>query len=73
MNTDGSPLTDLGGYVVFYGTASRIYSGSLKIGDPVITSASVEGLPSGLWYFSLKSVTAAGIESDFSGEVQAYL
>ena len=62
MNTDGSPLTDLGGYVVLYGTASRIYSGSLKIGDPGITSASVEGLPSGLWYFSVKSGTEASTQ-----------
>ena len=71
LNTDGTALTDLSGYIVFYGTASRIYAGSLKISDPGITSASVEGLPSGRWYFSLKSVNAAGVESDFSAEVQA--
>jgi hypothetical protein len=73
MNVDGTALTDLSGYIVFYGTASRIYSGSLKISDPGITLTSIEDLPSGRWYFSVKSVNAAGVESDFSGEVQAVI
>jgi hypothetical protein len=69
MNIDGTALTDLSGYIVFYGTASRIYAGSLNISGPDITSASVEHLASGRWYFSVKSVSAAGVESFYSGEV----
>ena len=72
-NTDGTALTDLTGYSVFHGTASRLYFTPMQISDPEITSAVIEGLGSGRWYFSIKSINEAGMESDFSGEVHADL
>ena len=38
-----------------------------------MTSAVIEGLGPGRWYFSIKSINEAGMESDFSGEVYADL
>ncbi len=32
INSDGSPLTDLAGYKVYYGTSSYIYTHSVDIG-----------------------------------------
>jgi len=37
-NVDGSPLTDLSGYTVYYGTASGGYTGSYNVSDPAQTS-----------------------------------
>jgi hypothetical protein len=67
-NSDGSPLTDLAGYRIVYGTASRTYTQSLTIGAPSVASASIEGLAQGTWYFAVKAYTAAGVESDLSNE-----
>jgi hypothetical protein len=70
QNVDGTPITDLAGYKVFYGNASRQYVYNISINGGSVTSAVVEGLASGTtWYFSMKSVTSAGAESDYTGEV----
>ena len=73
MNTDGSALTDLAGYTVFYGNASRQYSTSLRLTGAGTNSVVIEGFASGTWYFTIKSVNNAGVESDYGGEVVAQL
>jgi hypothetical protein len=67
-NSDGTPLVDLAGYRIVYGTASRTYTQSLTIGAPTVASASIEGLAQGTWFFAVKAYTAAGVESDLSNE-----
>jgi hypothetical protein len=67
-NSDGTPLVDLAGYRIVYGTASRTYTQSLTIGAPAVSSAMIEGLAQGTWYFAVKAYTAAGVESDLSNE-----
>ena len=67
-NTDGSPLTNLSGYRVSYGTISRQYDQSLSLPDAALTSVVLENLSSGTWYFSVKALTSTGAESDFSAE-----
>ena len=68
-NTDGTPLTDLAGYRVFYGTASGQYSQNLSVPSPGVTSVTIEGLSTGnTWYFATKSVTSSGVESEYSQE-----
>jgi hypothetical protein len=71
--TDGSPLTDLAGFTVFYGTASHQYSESIRLSDPTMNTIVLEGLQSGTWYFSIKASNAAGVESDFAAEASAVL
>ncbi len=69
-NTDGTPLTDLAGYRVFYGTASGQYTQNLSIPSPGITSVVIEGLGTGrTWYFAIKAVGSGGGESAYSREV----
>lgn len=69
QNTDGTPVTGLSGFRVFYGTASRQYAQSLVISSPSIRSVVVEGLsPGTTWYFGVKAVTSTGVESEYSNE-----
>jgi hypothetical protein len=69
QNVDGTRLTNLAGYRVFYGTASRQYSQSVSVPNPAITSVVLEGLASGrTWYFSLKSYNTNGVTSNYSVE-----
>ncbi len=72
-NTDGTALTDLAGYKVFYGTASRVYSKSVKLAGAGVTSVVIEGLTAGTWYFAMKSYDTSGVESAYSGEVRVSL
>jgi hypothetical protein len=72
-NTDGTILNDLTGYKVFYGSASGQYTASVDLPGAGVNSAVLEGLKAGTWYFSIKSVNSAGVESDYSGEVSTVL
>jgi hypothetical protein len=72
-NTDGTSLTDLAGYTVFYGNASRSYQTSVKVAGAGTTSVVLEGFEPGTWYFSIKSYNVGGVESDYSGEVTTVL
>jgi hypothetical protein len=67
-NTDGSTLTNLAGFRVYYGSASRSYSQTLSVPSPGVTSVLVESLPAGTWYFAVKAYNSNGIESDYSAE-----
>ena len=66
-NADGTPLTDMGGYKVYYGTASGKYTFSLDVGN--ITTYRIEGLSPGTYYFAVTASDASGNESDYSNEV----
>jgi hypothetical protein len=65
-NEDGSPLLNLAGFRIVYGTSAAALSEAVEIPSPLVTSAVIEGLPSGTWYFAVKAYTTAGIESDLS-------
>lgn len=64
-NTDGSPLTNLSGYRVYWGLSATSFSSSASIGDPNLTAWIVEGLTPGTWFFAVTAL-AGGAESAFS-------
>lgn len=68
QNTDGSPLTDLDGYVVSYGNACDARSKS----EPVSASVwayTVRNLTAGNWCFAVSAQNAAGAMSGASNTV----
>jgi hypothetical protein len=68
-NADGSVLTNLAGYTVYYGTAPDQLTKSVKLTNPGLTAYTVTNLPSGTWYFAVTSYSAAGVESARSGVI----
>jgi hypothetical protein len=66
-NSDGSQLTDLAGYKVYYGTSSHNYSYSIDIG--VTTGAAISSLSLETWCFAVTAYDTSGNESDYSDEV----
>jgi hypothetical protein len=72
QNTDGTPLTNLAGYRVFYGQASRRYSKTVSL-PAGARSVVVDGLSAGTWYFAIKSINTSGVLSGYSGEVRVVL
>jgi hypothetical protein len=68
-NSDGSALTNLAGYTVYYGTSPDNLSQSIKVTNPGLSAFTVTGLTSGTWYFAVTSYSATGVESSRSGTV----
>jgi len=62
-NTDGSPLTDLAGYVVYYGTSATDLQASAQVTDPTATSYSFANLAEGTWYFAVAAYASDGTQS----------
>ncbi len=68
LNTDGSALTDLAGYRIYYGTTQGNYTEQITIENPGITTYVVDNLSPNTWYFAATAFNEANIESNFSGE-----
>ena len=61
-NTDGSVLTDLAGYHIYYGSSPTALSEEVTVSNGV-TSYNLEGLTAGTWYFEVTSYTSSGAQS----------
>lgn len=75
-NTDGSPLTDLAGFRVYWSTRPRSdgykYPNSVDIG--LTTTYTITELVRGAEYFiTVTAYNARGVESGYSNEVSAKL
>jgi|KBSSwiStaDraftv2_1062776.scaffolds.fasta_scaffold00865_13 hypothetical protein len=68
-NSDGSALTNLAGYTVYYGTSPDKLTESVKVSNPGLTAYTVTNLPAGTWYFAVTSYSAAGVESVRTGVI----
>lgn len=67
-NVDGTPLTDLAGYKIYYGTTSQVYAAIIDVGP--VTTATVTNLPAGVTYFFVVTCyDTFGVESVFSQEL----
>ena len=69
-NTDGSPLTNLAGYKVLYGTSASALTNVKQINDPAATSTTIPALQTGTWYFSVRAFNTSQVESDNSNTAQ---
>jgi len=66
-NADGTPLNDLGGYIVYYGeNTSTTYTYSVDVGNSSFIE--INDLSSGTWCFALTSYDIDGNQSDYSFE-----
>jgi hypothetical protein len=66
QNTDGSALTNLAGYRIYYGTSPTTLTQTVQIGNSGVTTSVVQNLSPATYYFAVKAYTATGVESDIS-------
>ena len=67
-NADGTPLTDLAGYKVYYGNFSGNYSQNMNVDN--VTTYTVNNLTDGLtYYFAVTAYDTSGNESGYSNEL----
>lgn len=65
-NTNGSALTNLAGYTIYYGTNPSSLSKSVKVANAGATDYVVQGLSDGTWYFAVTAYTNTGLQSSYS-------
>ena len=65
-NVDGSHLTDLAGYKIYWGTAEGDYPNSVTLTNPGLAGYVVDNLAPANWYFVMTAVSAKGVESGHS-------
>jgi hypothetical protein len=69
LNTDGSELQNLAGFRVLYGTNPNQLDQKLELPSATLTSAEIDDLTSGTYYFAVKAYTTDAVESDVSQTV----
>jgi len=67
-NTDGSPLTDLIAYKIYYGLTQGNYPNEIRIDNPGISTYVIDNLNPNTYYFVATSINSTEIESNFSNE-----
>jgi hypothetical protein len=60
QNTDGSTLTDLGGYKIYYGTSASALNQTISLANPALTTYSIDALPAGVWFVSMTAYSGKG-------------
>jgi len=66
QNEDGSPVTNLAGYKLYWGTTVGTYPNSVTINDPTASAYTVRNLNAGTYHFVSTSFNSAGVESSHS-------
>ena len=63
QNTDGSALTNLAGYRIYYGTSANALTQTVQVSNPGVTSYVVENLSPATYYFAVRAYASTGAES----------
>jgi Fibronectin type III domain len=65
-NNNGTPLTDLAGYRIYYGSSPENLSHTVKISTVGLQTYVIDDLEAGTWYFAVRAVASNGTESTLS-------
>jgi hypothetical protein len=66
---DGTPLRNLAGFRIRYGTVPGRFSKTVTVTNPGLTTYVVKGLTPGTYSFVVTAFDATGLESSFSAPV----
>jgi hypothetical protein len=69
VNTDGTALTDLAGYRIYYGKSASLLTQMIQVNSAGLASYVVDDLDPGTYYFVVRAYTSAGAESANSNVV----
>ena len=63
QNTNGTPLTDLAGYTISYGSSPSSLTQTIQLANPSATSYVVSNLSPGTYYFAVAAYATDGTQS----------
>ena len=55
QNIDGSPITDLTGYNIYYGKSPTALTSVIAVNNPASGSHTIGNLAAGTWYFGVRA------------------
>jgi hypothetical protein len=67
-NDDGTPLADLAGYRIYYGTTSGEYNVTIEV-NAGVTNYVIDNLAPGTYFLVMTSVNSEDVESDYTPEL----
>jgi len=67
--TTGASLTNLAGYRIYYGISEDDLSQTIQLAGVGLQTYVIDNLGQGTWYFAIRAVTSAGVESSLSNIV----
>jgi hypothetical protein len=73
QRVDESPLENLAGFRVYYGTAAGAYTSKLEVNAPSLTTVVISSLPAGTYWFVVTAYDAEGLESVYSEAASTYV
>jgi len=73
LNVDGTPMVNLSGYRIYYGTSIKSMNKEVTVDDPQDTKYVVANLAGGTWYFAVTSYNEQKVESRLSAIVPVTL
>jgi hypothetical protein len=65
-NTNGTPLMNLAGYRIYYGTSASAMTQTVQIANQSVNTYLLSNLTPATWYFEVKAYTTANVESSAS-------
>lgn len=68
-NTNGSALTNLAGFRIYYGTSPSALTQTVDVPSAGATDHVIQDLPQGTWYFAVAAYTNSGLQSSYSSVV----
>jgi fibronectin type III domain protein len=68
QNADGTPLLDLRGYRIYYGTTPQLLN-TVNVDNPGLTTYVIDNLTAGTYYFAVASYNRAGVDSLLTPEI----
>jgi hypothetical protein len=66
QRSDGSQLTNLAGYRIYYGAGPNSLDNIIEVRTVGVTNYVVENLSVGTWYFAVSALDSEGVESGLS-------
>lgn len=70
QNSDGSTLTDLDAFKIYYGNSQGSYPNQILIDNASVTTYMVDNLTPNTYFFVATSVNSQGVESEYSNLTQ---
>ena len=71
VNSDGSPLTDLAGYRIYFGFSADNLRGHVDVENPGVMRDVLEGLSPGNYYIAVAALNIQGTEGELSNIITA--
>lgn len=59
-NQDGTPVGEIAGYYIYYGTKATQLDHTVKVPNPALNTFEFRDLPAGTYYFSMRAYTSTG-------------